>query len=154
MLKKVFLFICFILLVSSCNINVNPTNDRVYLYTENLEQYGCWDTPYTLYVPSLHGDEYIVITDRIDYILKVQGSCNYNAIDFRRNDLIIGQIWVDSNIEGIHYNYSKNSYNEYTLQVDLLQNRGGRARYIIYHAIVPKLHPSDRVFVETRSIYP
>lgn len=154
MLKKILLLLLLPLTFSACTVDIDRINDEIFVRTGNLEQYGCWDTKNTLYVPSLYGDEFIVISNILDYNLLVDGSCNYNAIDFRRNDLIIGQYWVDSNTESINYTYLKNRYNEYTLYVDFLQNFGGRPKYVTYHAIVPKLYSSDRVFVQTKVIYP
>ncbi len=154
MLKKIIAFTCFTLLISSCNVEINQ-NDQI-IYTENLEQYGCYNTPYSIYVSdiSFYKNHFTVITNRIDYLTDVIGSCNYHAIDFSKNDLIIGEVFTNYNITGINYTYSKNRYNEYTLQVDLLENRKGIGRNVTYHAIVPKLHPSDVVFVDIRSIYP
>lgn len=147
MIKKFCLLIGTMLVLHSCTIDDDYLDNDIFIRTQGLEQYGCYNTKDNLYVPTLRNDEFIIINNPYDYRKLVQG-CNAQ-IDFNNYDLIIGQFWVESNTEDIRYVYKKNRYNEYTLFVEFLQNRGGRAKFVTYHAIVPKLHPSDRVYVQT-----
>ncbi|WP_413513429.1 hypothetical protein [Myroides odoratus] len=151
-MKKYYLLLGSLLLFNSCSINDDYFDTDIFIRTENLEQYGCYNTKENLYVPTLKGNEFLIINNAIDYRRLVQG-CN-TSVDFRNFDLIIGQYWVESNTEDIRYVFKKDRYNEYTLFVDFLQNYGGRSRYVTYHALVPKLHPSERVFVETKEYLP
>lgn len=152
MLKRYCLLLSTTLLFAGCSINDDYYDRDVFIKTEGLELYGCYNTKDNLYVPTLNGNEFTIITNARDYRNLVQG-CN-TSVDFRYFDLIIGQYWVQSNTEDIKYMYKKNRYNEYILYVEFLQNRGGRAKYVTYHALVPKLHPSDPVFVETKESHP
>ncbi|MBB1138856.1 hypothetical protein [Myroides sp. WP-1] len=152
MIKKYCIILGSLALFTGCEINDDYYDRDQFIRTENLEQYGCYNTKENLFVPSLRGNEFIIINNSYDYRKLVQG-CNA-AIDFRYFDLIIGQYWVESNTEDIKYVYRKNRFNEFILSVDFLQNWGGRPRYVTYHAIVPKLHPNDPVYVETAELLP
>lgn len=151
MLKRYCLLVGTTLLFAGCTVSDDYYDRDVFIKTEGLELFGCYNTKDNLYVPSLNGNQFTIITNSRDYRNLVEG-CNA-AIDFRAFDLIIGQLWVDSNTEDIKYVYKKNRFNEYTLFVEFLQNRGGRAKFVTYHALVPKLYPSDPVFVETTTSY-
>lgn len=152
MIKKYAILLGTALLFAGCTVNDDYYDREVFIKTEGLELYGCYNTKENLYVPTLKGDEFTIITNQQDYRNLVQG-CNV-AVDFRFYDLIIGQYWVQSNTEDIKYVYKKNRYNEFTLFVEFLQNRGGRPKFVTYHALVPKLHPLDPVYVETRESQP
>ncbi|MGG5578140.1 hypothetical protein ACPDHL_12470 [Myroides sp. C15-4] len=151
MIKKYSLILGSILLFAGCSFSDDYEQD-VFIRTENLEQYGCFNTKDNLYVPSLHENQFVIINNPYDYRKLVQG-CNVE-IDFRNFDLIIGQFWVESNTADIKYVYTRSRYNQYTLHVDFLQNWGGRPKFVTYHAIVPKLHPSDPVEVVTTVLLP
>lgn len=151
MIKKYCLYLGAALLFAGCTASDDYYDRDVFIRTEGLEQYGCYNTKDNLFVPHLRGNEFTIITNTRDYRDLVEGC--YAAVDFRYFDLIIGQFWVQSNTEDIKYVYKKNRYNEYTLFVEFLQNRGGRSKYVTYHALVPKLHPLDPVFVETRESF-
>ncbi|MGS4345686.1 hypothetical protein ACKUSY_08850 [Myroides odoratus] len=151
MIKRYCLLLGTTLFLAGCTISDDYYDRDVFIRTEGLELFGCYNTKDNLYVPTLQGNEFTIITNTRDYRNLVQG-CNA-AVDFRQFDLIIGQYWVQSNTEDIKYVYKRNRYNEYTLFVEFLQNRGGRARFVTYHALVPKLHPRDPVFVETIESY-
>lgn len=152
MIRKYCLLLGSLLLLAGCTIQDDYNDRDVFIRIENLEQYGCYNTKDNLFVPSLRTNEFIIINNSYDYRKLVQG-CGVD-IDFRNFDLIIGQYWVESNTEDIRYTYKKNRFNEFTLYVDFLQNWGGRPRYVTYHAIVPKLHPNDPVYVETAEFLP
>ena len=152
MIRKYCTILGALLLFTACDLNDDYYDRDMFIRTESLEQYGCYNTKDNLFVPTLRGNEFIIINNSSDYRKLVQG-CNA-AIDFRNFDLIIGQYWVESNTEDIKYVYKKNRYNEFILSVDFLQNWGGRPRFVTYHAIVPKLHPNDPVFVETAEYRP
>lgn len=156
-MKKSLFTLLLVLTISSCS-DQNDCVNGDFINTFQLEQIGCAkDTRYSLFVPSLRDENaFKVYSNLNDALREIEGTdraCNLSAIDFGRYDLLIGQIWIESNNHKINYVYIEKCNGKSELNVELFQNRGGRAQFITYHTIIPKTHGYTPV-VSTKIIYP
>jgi hypothetical protein len=123
-------------------------------HIENL--FGCEDTRTTMRVRDLEGNSFKILRNQRDAVNQVttNKNCGISQIDFYRYDLLVGQVWVESNNFKVNYVYIEKCDGQKGMTVELYQNRGGRGHFITYHAIIPKLKNGEVPTVTTRIITP
>lgn len=144
-MKKYLLFLLTILSISltGCSSNDDYCNNGFYR-SPQLKENPSFPT-YRMEIRGVVGDSYTVIRSEREFQERVKGANFYrNIIDFRHDDLIIGQKWVNqfndryiidiipTYKESCNYNYKN------ILEVDILLNKGRINDYVTYHTIVPK----------------
>jgi len=117
------------------------------LPVKSLEsEYGCPDTRHQLNIDL--SQTHIIIRSQADFDRLVTGSCR-PQIDFTTYDLLIGKKGLSSGNSSIKYTLQRDcKTNQAQLRVLFQQNPLTIAPNITYHALVPKLAPSEDVKVE------
>lgn len=132
----------------SCTSSNNSECEPSALPFTNLEtEYGCVNTKYLLH-NIVQGDNYIIIRNQNDFETMTDDVACRPQIDFTTYDLIIGKKQLTSGNQSIQYDYTDNC-TEKVLRVTFIQSGTMEAPTVIYHALIPKLDPSEQVSVET-----
>ena len=109
-------------------------------------EYGCPDTRRQLNINL--SQVHTIIRSQADFDRLVTGSCQ-PRIDFTTYDLLIGKKGLPSGNSSITYTLRRDcETNQALLRVVFQQNATAEAPNITYHALVPKLAPSEDVKVE------
>ena len=153
-MKKYLLFLITIVSLSlaGCSTDDDYCGNGFYRSQQLKEVFNFH--PDQFRVDGLKGDSYVVIRSEREFQDKVRGAQYYRGvIDFRYDELIIGQTYVDG-FESIidispMYKDACNYKSENVLEVDLQLNRGYKySAYVTYHTVVPRTN-SDRYNVRT-----
>lgn len=144
-----FSMILGLVFLSSCESS-NSNNDCTpqQLPIRSLEtEYGCVNTRYTL-SNSVQVNDFIIIRNQTDFNnLTDSPSCRPD-IDFDVYDLVLGKKQLTSGNQSIQYQYMDDCTSK-TLTVTFIQDETTIAPMLTYHALIPKLEPTEQVIVET-----
>jgi hypothetical protein len=144
-----FSVILGLLILSSCESS-NSNNDCTpqTLPVKSLEtEYGCTNTKYQLY-NIVVGDNFIIIRNQNEFNNWTDDLGCRPEIDFDTYDLVIGKKQLTSGNQSIQYQYMDDC-TEKTLTVTFVQDETTFAPEIIFHALIPKLEPTEQIIVET-----
>lgn len=147
-------FYCIILLgilfLSSCESS-NSSNDCTpqQIPVKSLEtEYGCINTKYQLASLAPPNEGFIIIRNQADFEVQTDQIDCRPQIDFETYDLVIGKRQLTSGNQSIQYQYMDDC-TEKTLTVTFVQDATTFAPEIIFHALIPKLEPTEQIIVET-----
>jgi hypothetical protein len=157
-MKKMFPFCFCLITLFSCNKETNDketTTDKkkdeapcevVNSVPTSLEaEYGCINTKYQMNIAL--NNTFQVIKTQSQFNSLVTGTCMPN-IDFTRYDLIIGKKGLLNGNKNISYALVRDCpNNKMTLNVSIQNDLTATAPNITYHALVPKLNPTEQVMV-------
>ena len=138
-----------LLILSSCESS-NSNNDCTpqVLPVKSLEtEYGCTNTKYQLH-NIVVGDNSIIIRNQNEFNNWTDDLGCRPEIDFDTYDLVIGKKQLTSGNQSIQYQYMDDC-TEKTLTVTFVQDETTFAPEIIFHALIPKLEPTEQIIVET-----
>jgi hypothetical protein len=130
----------------TCEGDSEPCADATLLTTSLEKEYGCGDTRRQLSV-SLN-QSYSVIRSQTEFDQQVTGNCQ-PQIDFTKYDLVIGNRGSMSGSSTIAYTYQREcETGQAVLHVVFRAGMTNDAPILTYHALVPKLAPTETVRVE------
>jgi hypothetical protein len=127
--------------------NVNRNCNDVIINTTSLEnEYACVNTKFLMDI-NLTNDFTIIHTQN-EFDTLVSGDCQ-PQIDFNTYDLVIGKQNLANGNDSIVYELIKDCVtNNLTLKVTFNQNATEPAPILTYHALIPKLNPSQTLEVD------
>lgn len=144
-MKKLILLFIAILSFSACSTTDDYGCYEGYVDTNDLRPSANID-PKNLIIRGLENDSFIVIRSQREFRDRVKDARYFeNQIDFSRDDLIIGQVYIKNRnvkIETILTQFCNYS-NSILLEVKLYNNRQKYNDFITYNAIIPKLRTDD-----------
>lgn len=145
-MKKSILFLVMSLLLFSCKKDDDCT-DTVVNTTSLEDEYGCYNTKYTMEVDL--SETYIIVRNQQDFEnILLSDNCK-PIIDFAIFDLVIGKKGLSNGNSSIDYKLIEfcETGNE-TLTVTFNSNMQTNAPRITYHALIPKLKDGQELTVE------
>ncbi|MVX36427.1 hypothetical protein [Myroides sp. LoEW2-1] len=145
-MKKVFYLLIVMFGLISCSTDDDYCGNDYY-ETYKLNEQRPSPTS-NLQVIGLQGDSFTVIRSEHEFQDRVRGAVYYRGqIDWRNEDLIIGQVYVNGFRSVINFNSifkeSCNNRNDNYLRMKLNLSKGQNNNYITYHAIVRKLYNTN-----------
>ncbi len=149
---RILLFFILTLALSSCNnddddANPCPTETTIIETTSLETEYGCVNTENIMDINLPSGD-FIIISNQQVFDNLVTETCMPN-IDFTTYDLVIGRQGLTSGYSSIRYELTEicETGNQ-TLTVTFNLNTTTVAPTLTFHALVPKLTPTQELTVE------
>ncbi|MGK6350673.1 hypothetical protein [Parapedobacter sp. DT-150] len=144
------MLIAALYLFAACEKN-EVCNSPTQLAVENLETlFGCQYTTHQMHIDLT--ETHTIIRSQNDFENRVTGNC-MREIDFGKYDLVIGKKRLTSGVHEIRYDYTRDCDGTHNLKVEIQHNAASEAPNITYHALVPKLAPSQTVNVTVESKY-
>ncbi|MBG8556001.1 hypothetical protein [Hymenobacter guriensis] len=128
-----------------CDGDMEPCANTPIPVTSLEKEYGCTNTPRQLSVAL--SQTYTIIRSQAEFEQQVTGECR-PQIDFTKYDLVIGNQGSTSGSSTITYSYQRECETG-QLQLSVLFTPGmtNDAPILTYHALVPKLAPTETVSV-------
>ncbi|MBT9393840.1 hypothetical protein KLP40_11765 [Hymenobacter sp. NST-14] len=131
---------------TNCGLEPEPCAPQPLIISSLETEYGCSDTRFLNSQPL---ESAVVIRTQADFDRRVSGEC-HPQIDFTRFDLVIGQQQMSgSSSSSVTYSYQFTCpAKERVLRVMLKPGLTADFGFRSYHALVPKLGPTETVRVE------
>jgi hypothetical protein len=154
-MKKYLLFLIAILSVSltSCSSDDDYCGNGFYKSKQLAPAYGFHPDRFRVY--GLKGDQFVVIKNEREFQERVKGAEYYkNVIDFRYDELIIGQAYATGFTDVIDitpmYKESCGYGGENILEVEINVNSSNLyTDFIVYHTVVPRTQSNFYTVIPT-----